>query len=183
MKPFPQSFWVYPGLLCVGAYPGAPDTATRDAKLHGLLDCGIRRVISLMEPDETDYGGRPFEPYLPRLQALASQQARPISWLNGPLRDAHPPQPEMLRRILSTIESGLREGVPTYVHCWGGHGRTGTVVACHLVQRGMSAQQAIDKLLAWRAGLPKHHFPFEGGQERFVRDWRPDVLPAGGLDD
>lgn len=183
MKPFPQSFWIHPGLLCAGAYPGAPDAATRDAKLQGLLDYGIRRVLSLMEPNETDYGGRPFEPYWPRLQALAAQRQVAVGRLNGAIRDAHPPQGPMLLKILSSIESGLRAGVPTYVHCWGGHGRTGTVVACHLMQRGASAQQAIDRVLALRAGLPKHHFPFEGEQERFVRAWRPQVLSVGGLDD
>ena len=56
-KPFAQSYWVHDGLLCAGCYPGDLDPATRDAKLGGLLDCGIRRVISLMQPGETDYSG------------------------------------------------------------------------------------------------------------------------------
>ena len=27
-KPFPQSFWVYEGLLCAGCYPGDLDSAS-----------------------------------------------------------------------------------------------------------------------------------------------------------
>ena len=34
-------------------------------KLQGLLDCGIRCVINLMEPDERDHDGLPFLDYAP----------------------------------------------------------------------------------------------------------------------
>jgi protein-tyrosine phosphatase len=73
--------------------------------------------------------------------------------------------------VLDTIDSALREQLPTYLHCWGGHGRTGTVIACHLKLKGRSSQEAIDILLRMRADLPKNHYPFEGDQERFVRSW------------
>lgn len=59
-KPFPQSFWVHEDLLCAGHYPGAQDSATRDDKLRGLLDCGIRRVLSLMEETETGHDDDPM---------------------------------------------------------------------------------------------------------------------------
>jgi len=48
-SPFPQSFWVHDGLLCAGCYPGDLDPAMRDSKLRGLIACGIRRVVTLME--------------------------------------------------------------------------------------------------------------------------------------
>ena len=66
-KPFPQSFWVYEGLLCAGCYPGDLDSAKRDAKLRGLLDCNIRLVVSLMEATEKSHGGRSFSPYVTAL--------------------------------------------------------------------------------------------------------------------
>ena len=61
-KHFPQSFWVRDGLLCAGCYPGDKDPTNRDAKLQGLLDHGIRRVLSLMEATEKGHGGCNFEP-------------------------------------------------------------------------------------------------------------------------
>ena len=179
-RPFPQSFWVHDGLLCAGCYPGDPDPATRDAKLRGLLDCGIRRVLSLMEADERSHGGRPFKPYVQRLHELAVERKVSVECLSLPIPDARAPLPATLQEILENIESGLQEQNPTYLHCWGGHGRTGTVVACHLVQQGYTAQQAIDEVVARRADLPKNHYPFEGDQEWFVRSWaRNRPMPRG----
>ena len=170
-KPFPQSFWVHDGLLCAGCYPGDADAKTRDAKLRGLLDCGIRQVLSLMEPDEKSHGGQPFEPYAPRLTELASERNLVVKCWSMPIRDASAPTPAVLRPILDMLDTVLSEQTPTYLHCWGGHGRTGTVIACHLIERGSTPQEAIDAILDWRADLPKNHHPFEGGQERFVRGW------------
>ena len=170
-KPFSQSFWVRDGLLCAGCYPGDQEPATRDAKLRGLLDCGVRRVLSLMEATERGRGGRPFEPYVPRLQELAAERQVDLECLSLPMPDASAPPAAALEEALELIEMGLRDQTPTYLHCWGGHGRTGTVVACHLIRRGRTAQQAIDALLRFRADLPRNPHPFEGNQERFVRSW------------
>jgi protein-tyrosine phosphatase len=109
---------------------------------------------------------------VPRLQELAAEREVVIECLRLPIPDACAPPPPTLQEILGTIERGLRDQAPTYLHCWGGHGRTGTVIACHLIQKGHTPQQAIDALLRLRADLPKKHHPFEGNQERFVRSWR-----------
>jgi protein tyrosine/serine phosphatase len=170
-KPFPQSFWVHDELLCAGCYPGDKNPATFDDKLSTMLDCGVRRVVSLMEDDETDHSGQRFKPYMPRLQELAGERGLDVDWLNMPIRDGGVPDSATMTRILKVVEAGLEAGTPTYVHCWGGHGRTGTVVACHLIERGHTPQQAIEMLTGFRAGLPKNHYPFEGDQERFVRSW------------
>ena len=61
--PFPRSYWVRPGKLLAGCYPGAPGPREATRKLKGLLDAGIRGFISLMEPNETDHQGREFSSY------------------------------------------------------------------------------------------------------------------------
>jgi len=58
--PFPRSYWVIPGLLLAGAYPGAKDTNEAEEKLSGLWNAGIRMIFNLMEPEETDHDGRLF---------------------------------------------------------------------------------------------------------------------------
>jgi Cyclin-dependent kinase inhibitor 3 (CDKN3) len=171
-KPFPQSYWVHESLLCAGQYPGAETAAARDEKLAGLLDCGLRRIINLMWPGESSRGGRPFDPYLPRLCELAAERGLAIEWLGFPIRDASAPTTERMAEIVAAIADGLRRNVPTYVHCWGGHGRTGTAVACHLMGRGHSAEEAVAEVLRLRTGLPKSHDPFEGDQRAFIRAWR-----------
>jgi hypothetical protein len=39
--PFPKSYWVIPGRLLAGAYPGAKDPAEAAGKLKALFDAGI----------------------------------------------------------------------------------------------------------------------------------------------
>jgi len=172
--PFPQSFWVREGLLCAGHYPGDLDPALRDTKLIGLLDCGIRCVLSLMQSDEKGHDGKPFEPYVPRLEELAGSRSESIECITMPVRDTTAPTRKVMQEILDRLDVLMEGNVPTYLHCWGGHGRTGTVVCCHLIRHGRSAQQAIEHLLQLRAGLPKNRYPFEGGQKEFVREWASD---------
>jgi hypothetical protein len=170
-KPFPQSYWVIEGLLCAGQYPGALDANERSAKLAGLLDCGIRRVINLIPSHETGRDGAPFEPYAPLLQTLAASRGLTVECLRLGYPDGTTPERSHMRDILDIIDASMAAGEAVYVHCWGGHGRTGTTAACYLIRHGQSAEEAIAAIKAWRKTLPKNHDPFEGQQEAFVRFW------------
>jgi len=57
--PFPRPYWVIPGLLLAGEYPGAKEQNEAEQKLSDLLDAEIRQIIDLMEPDETDHDENP----------------------------------------------------------------------------------------------------------------------------
>ncbi len=172
-KPFPQSFWVVPELLCAGQYPGASRADERDEKLGGLLDCGITQIVRLMETDEVAYGGQPFAPYAPRFLELAAARDLIAEVHTFPIRDGYKPSPETLAAVLEQLQRNIEAKTPTYLHCWGGHGRTGTIVACHLIRNGSTPEAAIAQLMQWRADLPKNHFPFENDQENFVRAFMP----------
>jgi hypothetical protein len=54
----------------------------------------------------------------------------------------HPPDPQreadMLRYVVRAVVEDLRAGRGVVVHCAGGTGRTGTVIACVLATLGMS---------------------------------------------
>ena len=43
--PFPRSYWVEPGRLLAGFYPGDSDPVEAEYKLQALLDCGVSRVF------------------------------------------------------------------------------------------------------------------------------------------
>ena len=43
-----------------------------------------------------------------------------------------PADPNQMIAILDAIDAALFEGHGVYIHCWGGVGRTGTVVVCWL---------------------------------------------------
>lgn len=171
-KPFPQSYWVIDGLFCAGHYPGSLDPQEANLKLNGLLDCGIRRVINLI-PDYETGGGAPFVLYWPGLQALATQRGVQIERLRMGYPDGTAPTRDHMSAILNLIDASLAAAEPLYLHCWGGHGRTSTTVACYLIRHGATPQTAINQILAWRSPLPHNHFPFENKQASFVRSWRP----------
>ena len=61
--PFPRSYWVIPGKLLAGFYPGSKDPKEATTKLTALINSGIRHIINLMEPDERDLPGHRFVPY------------------------------------------------------------------------------------------------------------------------
>lgn len=176
-KPFPQSYWVHSDwlperFLCAGHYPGDIGAHAQARKLTGLLRCQIRRVINLIADHETSRGGQPFRPYEAELQELAAAQGLAVTCTRMGYADGSTPTRAHMRQILDAIDAAHTARAPVYVHCWGGHGRTGSVVACHLIRHGYPAQTAIDQIVAWRAPLPRNHFPFEGEQEAFVRSWQ-----------
>jgi hypothetical protein len=65
-----------------------------------------------------------------------------------------------------------------YVHCWGGNGRTGTVIGCWLVRHGRTPDQALKEMEHGRAGRGfTRHAPENDRQRRFIIDW-PSMDPA-----
>ena len=58
--PTSSSYWVVPGLLLCGAYPGDQDPDERRSKTQALVVAGVQTFVNLMEEDETNYAGEPF---------------------------------------------------------------------------------------------------------------------------
>ena len=52
---------------------------------------------------------------------------------------------------LMELDETNHEGQPfvPYIHCWGGVGRTETVVACWLLRHGLAAPEVVLKKLTW----------------------------------
>jgi protein-tyrosine phosphatase len=48
-----------------------------------------------------------------------------------------------MQAILDSVRQGLAQGEQMYLHCKAGIGRTGTVVACILVDHGFTAEEAL----------------------------------------
>ncbi len=172
--PFPRSYWVVPGKLLVGPYPGSLDPVEAGRRLAALVACGIRQVISLMEADEVNHQGQPFIPYLEKLQALAAEAGEQVGWMRHAIRDGGPPTRGLMKQILDEIDRSISAGLPVYVHCWGGKGRAGTVVGCYLVRHGLaSGETALARILQWRRGIqPFQESPETEEQRDFVRSWK-----------
>jgi protein-tyrosine phosphatase len=67
------------------------------------------------------------------------------------------------------------KGQPVYIHCWGGRGRTGTVVGCWLIRHGIAEEKTVlEKISELRRFDPRAHFPSPEmpGQIRMVLSWK-----------
>lgn len=172
--PYPRSYWVVPGKFLAGYYPGSRDSATALRKLTGLLEQGVHHIVNLMEKDELNFKGERFVPYEAQLQNLAQGMDIPIKLVHMPIRDTDIPPVEGMVAILNEIDRAIERNPIVYLHCWGGRGRTGTVVGCYLARHGMAIKgAALDLLQNLRRDDPISHLPSPETeiQEDFVRSW------------
>ncbi|MGH7370059.1 MAG: fused DSP-PTPase phosphatase/NAD kinase-like protein, partial [Candidatus Methylomirabilaceae bacterium] len=65
-----------------------------------------------------------------------------LRYLHLPVPDYGAPTIQQIDEFLAFVETAEGDGA-VVVHCFAGQGRTGTMLACALVDRGMSAEQAI----------------------------------------
>jgi hypothetical protein len=76
------------------------------------------------------------------------------------------------------------EGV--YIHCWGGVGRTGTVVACLLAKEGLGYEETMIRLRQAQAGSRKSHRPSPEAETQRRRPrggfWSADLVAAYDAD-
>ncbi|MCG3210206.1 MAG: hypothetical protein FOGNACKC_03837 [Anaerolineae bacterium] len=168
-RPNDNCYWVIPGQLLAGEYPGyATDPGTR-LKLNRFLALGVNSFIDLTEAHEL----HPYEPLL-RLEAAARGIA--VDYRRMSIVDQQVPAAAHMTAVLDTIDAAIAAGKTVYVHCWGGIGRTGTVVGCYLVRHRNSGDEALREIArlwanmekSWRAGRS----PETDEQHDFVRRWR-----------
>ncbi len=137
-KPYKRTYVVVPDTLWGGCYPGDQNPKVSRIKLNGLLDCGIGLVINLMEPNERGHHGEPFAPYEETLKELAAQRGRTIDIVRHDIRDHSVSTITKMSLILDTIDQAIAQRIPALVHCWGGKGRTATVMGCWLARHGIA---------------------------------------------
>ena len=163
-RPIDHCYWVIPGKLLAGEYPRTPYEASSREKLARLTDAGVTAFIDLTEADEF------LEPYDHLLDKQSQTHQR------FAIRDMSIPKShEVARQALDAIDAHLEAGETVYVHCWGGVGRTGTVIGCWLARHHEPGQAALDRLEKLWAGNPKsrsRQSPETGAQQRYVREWR-----------
>ena len=168
-RPIPESYWVEPGRFLAGEYPGRYYGEQLRQRLDKFLDFGINTFIDLTDPDE-------LSPYLPELVDQARYYESEIHYKRLTITDFDIPTPETMKAILDEIDAALAADRKVYLHCFGGIGRTGTVVGCYLVRRGHTGQAALDQLAEWWQNVPKRRFwprtPETDEQINFIRNWK-----------
>lgn len=142
-----HAWWVKPRLLA-GEYPGNPDDDRAREKVNVLVDAGVRTFVDLTTEHD------PLTPYVTIVEQIARERDLELEHVNRPIPDLGIVEDADYDALLGLIEDAQHRGV-VYVHCWGGVGRTGTVVGCLLARDGASYEEVVDQLQRLRAGTSK----------------------------
>jgi len=121
--------WIDEPLLAACAEP-------RPENLAWLRDQGVDILITLTE-----------EP-LPRSWVDAAG----LMSVHVPVPDMDVPAVDQIEQVLAVIDKAKASGMGVAIHCLAGRGRTGTILAAYFVHRGLSAQEAIQKVRELRPG-------------------------------
>ncbi|HEU4652571.1 MAG TPA: ADP-ribosylglycohydrolase family protein [Steroidobacteraceae bacterium] len=174
--PIANSYWVIPGRLLAGEYPGSSSRSEAMTKLQRLLAAGVTSFIDLTEDHEL--------PGYDRLFVDLTEQ--PLRHRRLSITDhSIPESAARMGQILDALQEELSAGRCVYVHCRAGIGRTGTTIACHLIRSGLSNEAALERLqVLWKACGRSMQWPFvPETQEQidFVREWREAKLGSALL--
>jgi ADP-ribosylglycohydrolase/protein-tyrosine phosphatase len=167
-RPLPASYWVEPGRLLVGEYPGSRSRADTMDRLKQVLAAGITQFIDLTDAEE-----------LPSYEALlpfASPAGRRVQYMRETIPDHGVPGSQTtMERILETVRNAMAAGEVVYLHCRAGVGRSAMVAGCYFVDRGMTAAAALDALQkCWKQSAKSQHWvcvPETDDQYEYIREW------------
>lgn len=126
----PNFGWLFEKKLAALAYPQSEDAFTL------LYQLGIRAMLNLSE--------RPLPYETPRRLNMHTSHI--------PVADFTAPTLDQAKQAVATITKFLERRLPVAVHCLAGLGRTGTILACYLVENEMSANNAITIIREERPG-------------------------------
>ena len=139
-------------MLLVGAYPASQDDNETFDLLSSILKHSITKFVCLQEEYRTHgvtesmwRNGQALRPYFLDVQALVANRDRipefdgydivhpsNLSFVHVPIRDCSVTDDGRVLELARTLVTAISQGERIYLHCWGGHGRTGTLVCIML---------------------------------------------------
>ena len=153
------------------------DTQMTIAIAKALIRCGEKDLETIMGAIKEEFITWLHSPDNDR--GVTGQENEGVSHLRPDSdKDLSVPTERQMIRILNQIDLCIKHGKPVYVHCWGGRGRTGTVVGRYLARHGMaSGKHVLVRIAELRKGTADadQPSPETKDQIRMVINWK-----AGG---
>lgn len=190
--PTPESNWVIPGVLLVGAYPASEDDDDTFDLITSILKHGITKFVCLQSEvrsfsfiffhlspllfvlcflfvvqyqagvsREVWQAGGALRPYFEDVESIVSQKdtipeldgckivdISKLSFDHCPIIDCGVTDDSKVLALAQKLTKDISEGEVIYLHCWGGHGRTGTVVCIMLYLLYGVSDVVVDRFLS-----------------------------------
>jgi protein-tyrosine phosphatase len=153
--PLPESNKVIEGIYA-GAFPGDIKDSVNDINLIRILNLGVSKFVCL----QTEYNPNcpkfrwqqtGFRPYFTDLQKILANkssykllqtESETASFEHLPIVDLKTTEDYKVLALAKKLVKDYHSGARMYIHCWGGHGRTGTVVCLMLyLMYGISEEE------------------------------------------
>ena len=116
--------------------------APKKEDLQNLTQAGIKSIVCLLEDNSNiqNYNEAGFKSL----------------WL--PVADDKAPSLEQVKKLVEFIDEQNQINNPVAIHCQGGKGRTGTLIASYLIAKGASFEDAMNKIEANQPNAIKKEF-------------------------
>jgi protein-tyrosine phosphatase len=149
-----------------GSYP-LRNTKSNNRIRASVLKQKFDVFINLMQEDEKDHDGNYFKDY----KSFINYDTTII---RIPIKDMDIPTPFQTMKLIKTIDRFINDNKKIYLHCWGGLGRTGTIVGCYLIEKKLANKinvfSKINELKA-NSSLAKLNSPQTEEQKAFIINW------------
>lgn len=173
----PQHYPIEVGKLYGGEYPGDKDPDVARIRLRSLITRGIRTFVDLTTPADR------MAPYEELLAEMEKDAGSPLRRISLPIPDMEVPDSAgTMRKLMTILRESSTRFPAVYVHCWGGIGRTGTVVGCWLRECGYDPESALEQVQhLYSSHMPKSkswkypESPQTPEQKDYIRLWQPGV--------
>lgn len=148
--PVPNTHYVYPNLLC-----GSSCGLMSPEQLQMLVAAGVDTFVCLQQHYK-EYGCDHYPHTLQKLATARSSRSFPpreLRFLHCPVPDHGVVSDESLRALVIVLRRAMDQGHVLYIHCYGGHGRTGVVVSSLIMAtEGVEFEAAMEKLRQCHTG-------------------------------